>query len=195
MDMFSSVAQSCLTRRLHKPQHTRPPCPSPTPGVYPNSCPLTTLENTIKIKARHHFKLTRMTKLKRLGFLWWLSGMPANAGDMSSVPGRGRSHMLWSNWAWVSQLFSLKSAAREPQGLRPACPRTCSPQLEATAMRSLHTATTRSPCLPPPTEPCGAKKIQQSREKKKKNLFKKIKKTNTIKCRWGYGATGPPMLH
>ena len=24
----------------HKPQHARPPCPSPTPGVYPNSCPL-----------------------------------------------------------------------------------------------------------------------------------------------------------
>ena len=26
--------------RPHGPQHTRPPCPSPTPGVYPNSCPL-----------------------------------------------------------------------------------------------------------------------------------------------------------
>ena len=25
---------------LHEPQHKRPPCPSPTPGVYPNSCPL-----------------------------------------------------------------------------------------------------------------------------------------------------------
>ena len=24
----------------HKPQHVRPPCPSPTPKVYPNSCPL-----------------------------------------------------------------------------------------------------------------------------------------------------------
>ena len=24
----------------HEPQHTRPPYPSPTPGVYPNSCPL-----------------------------------------------------------------------------------------------------------------------------------------------------------
>ena len=24
----------------HEPQHTRPPCPSPTPGVHPNSCPL-----------------------------------------------------------------------------------------------------------------------------------------------------------
>ena len=24
----------------HEPQNARPPCPSPTPGVYPNSCPL-----------------------------------------------------------------------------------------------------------------------------------------------------------
>ena len=24
----------------HEPQHARTPCPSPTPGVYPNSCPL-----------------------------------------------------------------------------------------------------------------------------------------------------------
>ena len=23
----------------HEPQHARPPCPSPTPGAYPNSCP------------------------------------------------------------------------------------------------------------------------------------------------------------
>ena len=26
--------------RPHGLQHTRPPCPTPTPGVYPNSCPL-----------------------------------------------------------------------------------------------------------------------------------------------------------
>ena len=25
--------------RPHELQHARPPCPSPTPGVYPNSCP------------------------------------------------------------------------------------------------------------------------------------------------------------
>ena len=24
----------------HEPQHARPPCPSPTPGVHPNLCPL-----------------------------------------------------------------------------------------------------------------------------------------------------------
>ena len=38
--MFSSVAQSCLTLWPHGLQHTRPPCPSPTPGAYSNSCPL-----------------------------------------------------------------------------------------------------------------------------------------------------------
>ena len=37
---FSSVAQSCLTLRPHEPQHTRPRCPPPTPGVHPHPCPL-----------------------------------------------------------------------------------------------------------------------------------------------------------
>ena len=38
---FSSVAQSCptLCDLMHESQHARPPCPSPTPGVYPNPCP------------------------------------------------------------------------------------------------------------------------------------------------------------
>ena len=37
---FSLVAQSGLTLCNHGQQHTRPPCPSPTPGVYSNSSPL-----------------------------------------------------------------------------------------------------------------------------------------------------------
>ena len=37
---FSSVAQSCPTLWPHELQHARPPCPSPTPGVHPNPCPL-----------------------------------------------------------------------------------------------------------------------------------------------------------
>ena len=36
---FNSVSQSCPTLPPHELQHTRPPCPSPTPGVYSNSCP------------------------------------------------------------------------------------------------------------------------------------------------------------
>ena len=36
---FTSVAQSCPTQRPHELQHTRPPCLSLTPRVYPNPCP------------------------------------------------------------------------------------------------------------------------------------------------------------
>ena len=37
---FSLVAQLCPTLQSHGLQHARPPCPSWTPGVYSNSCPL-----------------------------------------------------------------------------------------------------------------------------------------------------------
>ena len=41
--VFSSVqfSHSVVSDSLppHELQHARPPCPSPTPGVYPNSCP------------------------------------------------------------------------------------------------------------------------------------------------------------
>ena len=41
---FSSVHFSCSAApdslRPHERQHARPPCPSPTPRAYPNSCPL-----------------------------------------------------------------------------------------------------------------------------------------------------------
>ena len=42
--MASPVQFSCSvvsdSLRPHGLQHTRPPCPSPTPGIYSNSCPL-----------------------------------------------------------------------------------------------------------------------------------------------------------
>ena len=41
---FSSVQFSCSvvsdSLRPHESQHARPPCPSPTPRLYPNPCPL-----------------------------------------------------------------------------------------------------------------------------------------------------------
>ena len=44
MLLFSSVQFSCSVMsdslRHHGLQHARSPCPSPTPKVYPNSCPL-----------------------------------------------------------------------------------------------------------------------------------------------------------
>ena len=36
----------------HELQHTRPPCPSPTPGVHPNSCPLSWMPSSHLILCR-----------------------------------------------------------------------------------------------------------------------------------------------
>ena len=39
---YNHFSRSVMSNSLrpHEPQHARPPCPSPTPGVHPNSCPL-----------------------------------------------------------------------------------------------------------------------------------------------------------
>ena len=42
-----------------------------------------------------------------------VKNLPANAGDMGLIPGPGRSHILWSNWARAPRLLSLSSGARE----------------------------------------------------------------------------------
>ena len=38
VQFIHSVVSDCLWP--HEPQHARPPCPSPTPGVHSNTCPL-----------------------------------------------------------------------------------------------------------------------------------------------------------
>ena len=64
---------------------------------------------------------TGQEKNHRLGFPGGavVKSPPANAGDMGSSPGPGRSHMLRSNWARAPQLLSLCSRACEPQLLSP----------------------------------------------------------------------------
>ena len=39
---YNHFSRSVMSNSLrpHEPQHARPPCPSPTPGVHPNPCPL-----------------------------------------------------------------------------------------------------------------------------------------------------------
>ena len=66
-----------------------------------------------------------------------VKNLPANAGDMGSSPGPGRSRMPRSKKARAPQLLSLCSTAREPQLLRPRAttteshvPRARAPQQE-----------------------------------------------------------------
>ena len=60
--------------RPHESQHARPPCPSPTPGVYPDSCP-------------------SLPPPVFLGFHCGSAGKESacNVGDLGSIPGLGRS--------------------------------------------------------------------------------------------------------
>ena len=51
---FSSVTSNSL--RPHELQHARPPCPSPTPRVYSNSCPLSRWCYSIISKTKSKFK-------------------------------------------------------------------------------------------------------------------------------------------
>ena len=65
-----------------------------------------------------------------------VENLPANAGDMGSCPGLGRSHMPQGNWA------------REPQLLSLCVWSLCSATREAAIMRDLCTARKSSPRSP-----------------------------------------------
>ena len=62
-----------------------------------------------------------------------VKNLPANAGDMGSIPRLGRSHMLQSNKAHAPQLLSLRSRAHKPQLLSPSATTTeaCMPRARA----------------------------------------------------------------
>ena len=65
-----------------------------------------------------------------------VENLPANAGDMGSSPGLGRSHMPRSNWAREPQLLSLRAR------------NLCSATREAAIVRGPHTTMKSDPRLP-----------------------------------------------
>ena len=65
-----------------------------------------------------------------------VENLPANAGDMGSSPGLGRSHMPWSNWAREPQLLSLHVWSL------------CSATSEAAVVRGPRTAMKSGPLSP-----------------------------------------------
>ena len=65
-----------------------------------------------------------------------VESLPANAGDTSSGPGLGGSHMPWSNWA------------REPQLLSLCVQNLCSATREAAIVRGPRTVMKSGPHLP-----------------------------------------------
>ena len=86
-----------------------------------------------------------------------VENLPANAGDMGSSPGLGRSHMLRSDWAREPQLLSLRVWSL------------CSATREAAIVRGPRTAVRSGPRLPQLEKALAQKKRRPNTAKKKKN--------------------------
>ena len=81
---FSSVQFSCSVVSdslwLHGLQHARPPCPSPTAGVYPNPCPLNwwchpllllpSIFPSIRVSSSHQVAKVLEFQLQHQSFQW-----------------------------------------------------------------------------------------------------------------------------
>ena len=85
-----------------------------------------------------------------------VENLPANAGDMGSSPGLGRSHMPRSNWAREPQLLSLRIWSL------------CSATREAVIVRGLRTAMKSGPRLPQLEKALAQKRRPNTAIKKKK---------------------------
>ena len=91
-----------------------------------------------------------------------VENLPADAGDMGSSPGLGRSHMPRSNWDCEPQLLSLRVWSL------------CSATREAATVRGPSTAMKSGPCLPQ-LEKALAQKRRPNTAKKKKSGRKHLK--------------------
>ena len=104
---YSVVSDSL---RPHEPQHTRPPCPSPTPRAYPNSCSLSrwghlTISSSVVpfSSCLQYFPTSGSFQRSQLFVLGGQSiGVSASA---SALPINTQD---WFPWGWTS-LISLQS--------------------------------------------------------------------------------------
>ena len=111
----------------HEPQHARPLCPSPTPGVYPNSCPSSQSTNhlilchpllllpsifpNIRVFSKESALRMRWPKywsfsfnIKHQFFQWM------NTQDWSPLGWTGWSPLGWTGWSPCSPKDSQESS-------------------------------------------------------------------------------------
>ena len=135
LSIFSSVQFSCSfmsdSLRPHGLQHTRPPCPSPTPWVYSNSCPLSqwchpTISSSVvpfssslqSFPASESFQMSQFFASggQSIGVSASASVLPMNAQDWSplewtgwmSLQSKGLSSALSNTTVQKHQFFSTQ---------------------------------------------------------------------------------------
>ena len=136
---INSVQFSCSvvsdSLRPHEPQHARPPCLLPTPGVYPNSCPLSqwchpTISSSVILSSSRlqsfpesgSFPMSQLFASggQSIGVSASTSVLPMNTQDWSlgwtgwiSLQSKGLSRVL-SNTAVEKHQFSVLSFLHSP---------------------------------------------------------------------------------
>ena len=122
---FSSVAQSCPTlcdpREL---QHTRPLCPTPTPGAHPNPCPLswwchpTSSSSVVPFFCPQSYPASffKWVSFSHIGVSASTSDLPMNTQDWSllgwtgwiSLQPKGRSRVFSNTTVQKCQFFDTQ---------------------------------------------------------------------------------------
>jgi len=88
----------------HEPQHAKPPCPSPTPGVHPNPCPLSrwccpTISSSVIpfISCPQSFPASRSFQISQL--FTWGGQSTAVSVSISVLPMNTQDWYLgWTHW-------------------------------------------------------------------------------------------------
>ena len=102
--------------RPHELQHTRPPCPSPTPRVYPDSCPLSrwchpTISSSVVplssclqsfpasgsfqwVSSSHHIAKGLDFQLQHQSFQWIQDWFPLELTGLISLQSKGPSRVF-----------------------------------------------------------------------------------------------------
>ena len=116
------------TLQLHESQHARPPCPSPTPGVYSNSCPFSQwcdpaiLSSVVPFSSNESFPMSQLFAWggQSIGVSASASVLPVNAQDWSplgwtgwiSLQSKGLSRVLSSTTVQKHQFFGAQPSSQ-----------------------------------------------------------------------------------
>ena len=120
--------------RPHEPQHARPPCPSPTPRVHPNLCPLSrwchpTISSSVIPFSFCHWCFPALGSLQvsqlfasggqNIGISASTSALPMNTQDWSlgwtcwiSLQSKGLSRVFSNTTVQKHQFFSLQLSSQ-----------------------------------------------------------------------------------
>ena len=120
MSTFSSVqlSRSVVSNSLqpHELQHARPPCPSPSPGVYPNSCPLSqwyhpTISSSV-VPFSSHLQSFPASGSFQMSQLFTSDGQSIGVSASTSVLPMNTQDWFPLGWAgWISLQFKGLSRA------------------------------------------------------------------------------------